>query len=104
MVFVVAFFACLAVLAHFTSKTVIDKPLQDARARRSPVAELVDDLQNHRWLVIAVLASLVAIDKHFQLSGGVLQSRLVLAAAMTTLFLIRLVLRRSAAQSKESAK
>ena len=79
---------------------MIDKPLKEARARRSPVAEVVEDLQNHRWRVIIVPALLGAVNKHFRVSGGLLQSRLLMAA--TVLFVGRLVLRRSADQSKGS--
>lgn len=98
VVFAIALFACIAVLAHFTSKAVIDKPLEEARARRSPVAEVVDDLLNHRWLVIIGLALLVAVDKRLRVSGGLLQSRMVLAAVIAVAFTGRLLLRRRAGQ------
>lgn len=98
VVFALAFFACLAAIAHFTAKKVIDKPLEEARARRSFVAELVDDLMAHRWRVIIIIALLVAVDKHFRLSGGLLQSRLAIAVLIAVLFTGRLLLRRRAGQ------
>jgi hypothetical protein len=73
VVFAIAFFSCLAVLAHFTRRRVIEEPLKEARSRRSAVAEFVDDLQNHRWTVIIVVALLVTLDKYFRISGGLLQ-------------------------------
>jgi len=94
VVFVIALFSCLAVLAHFTRRRVIEKPLNEARARRSAVAEFVDDLQNHRWTVIIVIALLVAFDKSFRFSGGLLQSRLWIALVILVLFVGRLLLRR----------
>lgn len=87
---------CLAVLLHFTKKKVIDEPLQQARERHSPIASFVDDLQNHRWIVIIGLAVLLAIDKQFGFSGGWLQSRLVLAILITLIFVVRLLTRRNA--------
>jgi hypothetical protein len=93
VVFAIAFFACLAALAHFTRRKVIEEPLEKARARRSPVAAFVDDLQRHRWPVIIVLAVLVAVDKSYRFSGGLLQSTLVLVALITVVFAGRLLLR-----------
>ena len=81
---------------------MIDKPLKEARARRSPVAEVVEDLQNHRWRVIIVPALLGAVNKHFRVSGGLLQSRLVIAAVIVGLFVGRLLLRRRADQGKRA--
>jgi hypothetical protein len=45
-----------------------------ARTRRSPVAEFVDDLQHHQWMVIIPLALLAAFGKSFGFAGGLLQS------------------------------
>src|SRR5436190_23804366 len=95
VVLAIALFSCFAVLAHFTRRRVIEEPPKEARARRSAVAEFVDDLQNHRWTVIIVLALLVALDKSFRFSGGFLQSRLVVGTVITLLFVGRLLLRRS---------
>jgi len=62
----------------------------------------VNDLLNHRWRVIIVLAVSVAVDKHFRLSGGLLQSRLVMAAVFKVLFVGRLLLKRRADQAKRA--
>ena len=104
VVFVIALFSCLAVLAHFTRRRVIEEPLKEARARRSAVAESVDDLQNHRWTVIIVIALLVALDKSFRFSGGLLQSRLLIALVILALFVGRLLLRRSPQRNAESKR
>ncbi|MGJ5816328.1 hypothetical protein [Paludibaculum fermentans] len=101
--FAVTLFTCLAVLPHCTRKKVIEEPLRQARARNSPVAAFVDDLQQHRWIVIIGLAILVALDKHFGLSGGFLQSRWVLAILITSIFLGRLLLRRNPAPPPPTA-
>ncbi|QOY91275.1 hypothetical protein [Paludibaculum fermentans] len=101
--FAVTLFLCMAVLLHLTRKKLIEEPLQQARARRSPIAAFVDDLQHHRWIVIIGLALLVALDKHFGFSGGLLQSRLVLAILITSIFLGRLLLRRSQAAPPPTA-
>jgi hypothetical protein len=94
VVFTITLFSCIAVLAHFTRKRVIEEPLKEARARRSVVAEFVDDLQKHRWTAIIAVALLVAVDKSFRFSGGLLQSRLVIAIVITAFFVGRLLLRR----------
>ena len=54
----IAFFLCLAVMAYAAREKLIEQPLSKARARRSPIAEFVDDLQQHRWIVIVGLALL----------------------------------------------
>ena len=93
VVFAISLFSCLAVLAHFTRKKAIEEPLKEARLRGSAVAEFVDDLQNHRWTVIIVVALLVAMDKYFRISSGLLQSRMVIAIVITVFFIGRLLLR-----------
>jgi hypothetical protein len=93
VLFVVSLLACLAVLTHLTRRKLIEQPLQQARARRSPVAEFVDDLQRHRWIVILGLALLVAVDKHYRFSGGLLQSSLALSVLITVIFAGRLLQR-----------
>lgn len=97
VLFAVTLITCLAVLLHFTKKKVIEEPLEQARARNSPIASFVDDLENHRWTVIIGIAVLLAIDKQFGFSGGWLQSRLVLAILITLIFVLRLLTRRNAA-------
>lgn len=96
LLFGVVLFSSLAVLSHLTRKRIIEPTLQAGRARRSPIAEFVDDLEKHRWLVIILLALLVALDKYFGFSHGLLQSRLTLAVCITLLFAGRLLMRRSA--------
>jgi hypothetical protein len=103
VVFAIALFSSLALLSHFTAKKVIEEPLKEARARRSLVAEFVDDLQNHRWTVIIVIALLVAVDKSFRFSGGMLQSRLMIGLVITVFFVGRLLLRQRAQQSQGTA-
>jgi len=94
VVFVFALFAGLILLAQFTRKRVIDAPLNEGRARNSAVAELVDDLQKNKWTVIIGLAVVVAVDKSFRVSNGLLQSRLVMAILIGAFFVGRLWLRR----------
>lgn len=74
VLFAVALFSCLAVMEHVTKEKLIEQPLKAARLRRAPVAEFVDDLQRHRWIVIIVLALSIALDRSFGFSGGLLQS------------------------------
>lgn len=95
VVFVIALLSCLVVVSYFTRK-VIEAPLKEGRARGSAVTEFVDDLQKHRWPVIVVLALLVALDQSYRFSGGLLQSRLLIAAVITAFFIARLLLRRRA--------
>lgn len=99
VVFAVVFFTGLAVMSRFAGKKFIDEPLKEARARRAPVAEFVDDLLRHRWIVIVVLAVLVALDRSWRFSGGLLQSRLGLGALITAIFVGRLLMRRTATAS-----
>jgi hypothetical protein len=101
VLFVVALFSCLAVMSHVTTEKRIEQPLKTARARRSPVAEFVDDRQHHRWIVIIMLALLVALDKSFDFSGGLLQSKFALAIAITVIFAGRPLLRRSPGHAPE---
>jgi len=104
VVFAIALFSCIAVLAHFTRKKVIEEPLKEARARRSAIAEFVDDLQKHRWVAIIAVALLVAVDKSLRLSGGLLQSRLVIAIVITLFFVGRLLLRQRAQANPRSKR
>jgi hypothetical protein len=92
----IAFLLCLAVMAYAAREKLIEQPLSKARARRSPIAEFVDDLQQHRWIVIVGLALFVAVDKSFGFSRGWLQSPLVMAVVITVIFVGRLLLRRLA--------
>ena len=93
VVFVIALFSCIAVMAHFTRRRILQEPHKDAPARRSAVAEFADDIQNHRWTAIIAVALLIAVDKYFRISGGLLQSRLVLAIVITVFFVGRQLLR-----------
>jgi hypothetical protein len=104
VVFAIALVTCIAVLAHFAQRRVIGETLNKARARRSAVAEFVDDLQQHRWTVIIALALLVAIDKSFRFSGGLLQSRLMIATLITVLFIGRLFVRQHARQTQADSR
>jgi len=103
VVFTIALFSCLAVLARITQRKVIEEPLKEGRARGSAITEFVDDLQNHRWSVIIVLALLIALDKSYRFSGGFLQSRLVIGTAITVFFVGRLLLRRRPRQAQANA-
>jgi|WetSurMetagenome_2_1015567.scaffolds.fasta_scaffold85277_2 hypothetical protein len=103
VVFAIALFSGIAVLAHFARRRVIEEPLHNARARRSAVAEFVDDLQQHRWLVIISLALLVDLNKSFRFSGGLLQSRLLIASLITMLFVGRFFLRQHARQQQANS-
>ena len=104
VVFAVTFFLFFALLAHISRKKLIELPVKQARSRQAPVAEFVDDLQRHRWMVIVGIALLVAVDKHFRIFGGLLQSWLVIAIVVTALFLARLLWRRrSQSESKGQA-
>ncbi len=100
VLFAVALFSCLAVMSHFAKEKLIEQPIKAARARRSPVADFVDDLQRHRWIVIIGLALLVALDKSFRFSGGLLQSKLALTIVITVIFVGRMLLRRSQEQQR----
>ncbi len=93
-VFAIALLSCLAVLARFTQKKAIEEPLKEGRARGSVVVEFVDDLQKHRWPVIVAIAVLVALEKSYHFSGGLLESRWVIGLVITALFAGRLLLRR----------
>ena len=71
VVFTIALFSCLAVLARITQRKVIEEPLKEGRARGSAITEFVDDLQNHRWSVIIALALLIVLDKAYRFSWRV---------------------------------
>ena len=72
-------------MEHFAMEILIEQPLKVARTRRSPVAEFVDDLQHHQWMVIIPLAPLVALGKSFGFAGGLLQSKLAIAVVLTVI-------------------
>jgi hypothetical protein len=103
VVFTIALFSCLAVLARITQRKVIEEPLKEGRARGSAITEFVDDLQNHRWSVIIALALLIALDKAYRFSGGLLQSRLAIGTVITVFFVGRLLLRRRPQQAPANA-
>ena len=82
-------------MAHLTRRRLIEEPLKEARSPRSAVAEFVNGPAESPLDRIIVVALLVALDKYFRISGGFLQSRLVVGTVITLLFVGRLLLRRS---------
>ena len=95
VVFAVAMLGCRLVLERWSRKRAIEEPVRQGLARGSAVAEFTHELMRERWLGMVGLALVLVVDRIFRISGGLLESRLVLAVVVTAIFAGRVWLRRS---------
>lgn len=88
----------IVALSRLTQQKATDKDLEKAaRAQQFAVVGFTKDLKNKSWIVILVGAPMVALDKHYGIFGGLMNSKLVLGIAIVAIFVVRAYLRRSPA-------